>query len=86
MGTVILAATAILWVPTIAAAQSTPTATATAHYGTAMTKVAELLDDPAAKAVLDKYIPGIITNEQIDMARGMTLRDIEQYSLGNGYR
>ena len=80
MRTIILAAAAILSVPTIAAAQSTPATTAAAHYSTAATNIGDLLDDPAAKAVLDKYIPGMTTNEQIDMARAMTLKDIQQYS------
>jgi hypothetical protein len=80
MRTIILAAAAILSVPTIAAAQSAPAATSAAHYNTATTNIGDLLDDPAAKAVLDKYIPGMTTNEQVDMARGMTLKDIQQYS------
>ncbi|TWB18362.1 MULTISPECIES: hypothetical protein [Nitrospirillum] len=53
---------------------------APAHYSTAETEIGKLLDDPAAKALLDKYIPGMTSNDQIDMARAMTLKDIQQYS------
>jgi para-nitrobenzyl esterase len=57
-----------------------PAATKAAHYSTATTEIGTLLDDPAAKALLDKHIPGMSSNEQVDMARGMTLKDIQQYS------
>ena len=51
-----------------------------AAYSTSTTEIGALLDDPAAKAVLEKHVPGMTTNEQVDMARPMTLKDIEQYS------
>jgi hypothetical protein len=35
-----------------------------------------LLDDPQAKAVLDRYLPGISSNPLAGMARGMSLRMI----------
>lgn len=57
-----------------------PTATKAAHYTSAATEIGMLLDDPAAKALLDKHIPGMSSNEQVDMARGMTLKDVQQYS------
>ena len=53
---------------------------ATEHYSTSTTTIGTLLDDPAAKAIVEKNIPGMTTNGQIDMARGMTLKDIQQYS------
>jgi hypothetical protein len=49
-------------------------------YSSSTTEIGALLDDPAAKAVLEKHIPGMTTNDQVDMARGMTLKDIQQYS------
>ncbi|WP_097093631.1 hypothetical protein [Novosphingobium sp. Chol11] len=49
-------------------------------YSTATTELGTLLDDPAAKAVLEKHVPGMTTNDQVDMARAMTLKDIQQYS------
>lgn len=51
-----------------------------AAYSTASTEIGTLLDDPAAKAVLEKHIPGMTTSDQVDMARAMTLKDIQQYS------
>jgi hypothetical protein len=50
-----------------------------AHYSTADTDIGTLLDDPAARAVVDKHIPGFSSRDQIDMARSMTLRGIQQY-------
>ncbi|KFG89520.1 Cytochrome P450 [Sphingobium herbicidovorans NBRC 16415] len=52
----------------------------TAAYSTSTTEIGALLDDPAAKAVLDKHVPGMTANDQIDMARSMTLKDVQQYS------
>jgi hypothetical protein len=46
-------------------------------YSTADTDIGTLIDTPATKAVLDKYMPGFSSNEQIGMARGMTLRAIQ---------
>ena len=51
-----------------------------AAYSTSTTEIGALLDDPAAKAVLEKHVPGMTTNDQVDMARSMTLKDIQQYS------
>lgn len=73
-------ATAQTATPPTAAATTTPSAQPGAHYSTATTDIGTLLDDPAAKAVLDKHIPGMTSNDQIDMARAMTLKDIQQYS------
>ena len=47
---------------------------------TAETTIGDLLDNPAAKAVVDKYMPGFSTNPQIDMARGMTFKQIQQFA------
>jgi hypothetical protein len=54
--------------------------TAPAHYTTAETDIGTLLDDPASRTVVDKYIPGFSSREQIDMARSMTLKSIQQYA------
>lgn len=45
-------------------------------------KVGELLDNPASLAVLDKHLPGMSTNPQIGMARGMSLKMAAGYSGG----
>jgi hypothetical protein len=38
------------------------------------TTLGELLDDPQAEAVLDKYVPGVSTNPLIAMAKGFSLK------------
>jgi hypothetical protein len=67
--------------PAASWAQSPPPASAAAaHYTTQDTDLGTLLDDPAAKAVLLKYIPTIINNDQIDQARSMTLKSLQGYA------
>lgn len=60
--------------PQSAAAPASPA------YTTAATDIGTLLDDPAAKAVLDKHAPQFTANSQIQMARSMTLRQIQSYA------
>jgi len=48
-------------------------------YTVATTKIADLLDKPALKAIFVKYLPDIANNPQIDMGRDLTLPDIVQY-------
>lgn len=42
--------------------------------------VGDILDNPKAKAVLVKYVPEIAKDDQIEQARGMALRDLQQYA------
>jgi len=49
-------------------------------YTTADTEIGTLLDDPAAKAIIAKNIPGFVENGQVEMARGMTLRTIQSFA------
>lgn len=72
------ATTAFAQAPSAAAAP--PAASAASHYSSATTDIGTLLDDPAAKAILVKHLPDIAKNDQIEMARSMTLKDIQQYS------
>jgi hypothetical protein len=44
------------------------------------TDLGTLLDNAGAKAVLAKHIPDLIANEQIAMARGMTLKQLQGYA------
>lgn len=44
------------------------------------TDIGTLLDNPATKAVLDKYLPGLSTDSRIDMARAMTLKQVQGYA------
>ena len=61
-------------------AMSPMPALAQTAYSSSTTEIGTLLDDPAAKAVLAKHIPEMTTSDQVDMARAMTLQDIQQYS------
>ena len=42
----------------------------------------DLMADPKAKAVLDKHFPGFSSNPQLQMAMGMTLKQIQPFSRG----
>lgn len=65
--------------PGMAAAQTAAAAPAPA-YSIDGTDIGTLLDNPASKAILDKYLPGFSANPQIDMARSMTLKGVQQYA------
>lgn len=62
-----------------AAAAQAPAAAATG-YNVNDTDIGTLLDNPASKAVLDKYMPGFSENPQVEMARGMTLKVVQQFA------
>ena len=49
-------------------------------YSIAATKIGVLLADPAAKAVIDKYFPGVSGDSRIGMAKGMTLRAVQAFA------
>lgn len=53
---------------------------AAAKYSTADTPIGTLLDNAAAKTVLEKHLPGFAANPQIDMARSMTLKQIQGFA------
>ncbi|HWV13752.1 MAG TPA: hypothetical protein VN110_10700 [Sphingobium sp.] len=81
---ILILAAAALTVATPALAQ-TAAAPAPAHadhakLNTTDTELGVLLDNPAAKAIIQKHIPGMVESDQIDMARGMTLKTVQQYS------
>ncbi len=67
--------------PLLAADAAAPAAAApAAAFTTAGTDIGTLLDNAETKAVLDKLLPGLSTNEQIAMARPMTLRAVQQFA------
>lgn len=70
----------LLAAPAASAFAADAPAAAAAAYSTADTPLGTLLDDPAAKTILDKYMPGMSTNPQIEMARSMTLKQIQGFS------
>ncbi len=49
-------------------------------YTTADTDIGTLIDTPETRAILDKILPGFASNDQVSMARPMTLRAIQQYA------
>lgn len=78
--TLIAFAAALALTPAIASAQAAAPAATAAHYSTSDTTIGEILADPAAKAAVEKHIPGMLSNDQIEMAKEMTLKQIQQYS------
>jgi hypothetical protein len=75
------AALALATVTLVAAPMvATPAQAAAPAYSTTDTDLGTLLDNPATKAVLTKYIPQMIANPQIDMARSMTLKQLQSYA------
>ncbi|MGR6330011.1 carboxylesterase/lipase family protein [Sphingomonas sp. XXL09] len=54
-------------------------ALASGHYTTLTTPLGKLLDDPAAKAVLERQIPDVLASPQLGMARGVTLEALQAY-------
>lgn len=83
MRSIILAAAALcMAAPALAEMPAaTPAAAATAYTSEATT-IGTLLDDPAAKAVLEKIVPPLVANPQIDLARGMTLKQVQPLTNG----
>ncbi len=73
-------AAALMTVGAPAMAETPAAAPAKAKYNTTDTDLGTMLDDPAAKAIIEKHIPGMTTDEQIEMARGMTLKAVQQFS------
>ncbi|MGE3689866.1 MAG: hypothetical protein AB7F98_00640 [Novosphingobium sp.] len=59
------------------AAASAPAAPA---YSTSDSTIGTLLDNPATKAVLEKHVAAMVGNPQIEMARGMTLKQIQGFA------
>jgi len=56
---------------------------ATAHtpaFNSSDSLIGDLIDNSATRAILDKYIPGFSTSDQIDAARNMTLKAIQQFA------
>ncbi|MCE7796323.1 hypothetical protein LWE61_07080 [Sphingobium sufflavum] len=77
-GFVALAAT--LSAPAAFAQAAAAAPAAAAAYSVGATDIGTLLDNPATKAVIDKYLPGFSGNPQIDMARSMTLEQVQGFA------
>ena len=79
-------ASSMIAAPAMAAPADAPVAmpsaaaTTAGKYTTTDTQLGTMLDDPAAKAVLVEFLPDIVSNPQIDMGRGMTLKQMQGYA------
>lgn len=77
----------VLYAATISAhsvhAEPRPAVSRTApSYSVKGSKLSELLDNPTTKDILTKYIPKIVGNPQIVMARSITLVALQPYTNG----
>lgn len=63
-----------------AAPSTLPGAAEAATFKTDATTVGDILDNPAALAVAKAHLPAMFGNDQIEMARGMTLKALQQYA------
>jgi hypothetical protein len=80
---------AALLVPAVAVAQTAPAAPAApaeaakpAAKFNLDTPIGELLANDAAKAVLDKDLPGLTQLPQLEMIKGLSLKQLQPYSDG----
>ena len=65
------------------AAPATPAAPAAAQaWSVETTTVAQLMANPAAKAVVDRHLPGFSAHPMIGQAGPMTLRQIQGFTQG----
>lgn len=55
-------------------------AVAAPPLSTATTTIGEILDTPAAKAVVDRHLPSVFANSQIRMARPLTLKGLQRFA------
>ena len=80
MKKIIVAAIIAMAATTTAFADKAPAATAAVDTSTLT--IGEMMDNPAYRAILDKYLPGFSGNQQVEMARGMSLRAVQPFSSG----
>lgn len=66
--------------PALAIEAAPAAAPAPAKFSTATTTIGELLDNPVTRAVLEKHAAAMVGNPQIDMARAMTLKQIQGFA------
>lgn len=59
-----------------------PSATPAAPRFTLDTPIQQIVDNPAARAVLDTAMPGVSTHPSYEMFKGMSLREVQPYSNG----
>ncbi len=64
----------------VLAADAPAAPAAAVKYSTADTDIGTLLDNAETKAIIDKLMPGFSSNDQVAMARPMTMRAIQQFA------
>ncbi len=62
------------------AADAASAAPAAPKFSTGTTPIGELVDNAATKVVLEKHLPALIGNPQMEMARSMTLKQIQGFA------
>lgn len=73
-------ALAAVGVCAVAAAPAAAQAPAKAKFSTGESTLGALMDDAAAKAVLEKHIPGLVSNPQLSQARSITLKQLQSFA------
>lgn len=68
--------------PSVPAAAPAPAKPGVPAHFSLDTPIAALIDDPRAKAVLDKDMPGLTTDENLPRFRALTLRQLAPLSGG----
>ncbi|OJU13767.1 MAG: hypothetical protein BGN86_15455 [Caulobacterales bacterium 68-7] len=66
--------------PAAADPASLPGAAAASKFKTGQTSIGDILDNAAAKAVLQKHLPALVSNPDLDQGRFMTLKEVQQYA------
>lgn len=59
-----------------------PIAAQAEPMSSAVTPLGELLDNPGARAVLEKYVPRLVTSERVQQARSQTLKQLANFVDG----
>lgn len=79
--TLVILALALGSVPAAGMAETAASAApASKGFSVSDTDLGTLLDNAGSKAVLEKYIAAMIGNPQIDMARSMTLKQLQSFA------
>ena len=80
MKTALVSLALVLAAPAWAQTSATPTqAEASSKYSINTSKLGELLDNPATKAIFEKYFPEVVHHPQINEGLDLTLPDVVQY-------
>ncbi len=62
------------------AAETAPASAPMPKFSTSTSTIGDLIDNPATKAVLEKHVATLVGNPQIEMARSMTLKQVQGFA------